>query len=196
MKEPIINLARAGLTINMYHIRHLFYILHINQPQCWIAMNQTLDAWFDNKSTLNLGGENLKPSTKVGSGGVTIDLWNSDELLLEQIMLHFSSWVRNGINLLWVIFSYTASSLTCHRWWHYLQLNWSRCEDRVQQHCEGQSHTFMVILMSQWCNVFVLFSQVIKIEAEVQILCIFNNLVKINPLKILPLLLMLDLNSH
>ena len=34
MKEAIINLVRAGLTINMYHVRHLFYILHINQPEC------------------------------------------------------------------------------------------------------------------------------------------------------------------
>lgn len=61
MKEPIINLPRAALTINMYRIRHLFYILHINQPECWIAMNQPLDAWFDNKSTLILGRENLQP---------------------------------------------------------------------------------------------------------------------------------------
>jgi len=34
MKEAIINLVRAGLTINMYRIRHLFYILHINQQEC------------------------------------------------------------------------------------------------------------------------------------------------------------------
>lgn len=63
MKEAIINLVRAGLTINMYRMRHLFYILHINQQECWIAMNQAADAWFDNKLTLNLGGKNLKPPT-------------------------------------------------------------------------------------------------------------------------------------
>lgn len=90
MKEPIINLVRAGLTINMYRIRHLFYILHINQPECWIAMNQTPDAWFDNKSTLNLGVENLKPSAKVGSHEVSWDLWGSDMRLLYQIGLLFS----------------------------------------------------------------------------------------------------------
>lgn len=32
-KESVINLPRTALTINMYHIRHLFYILHINQPR-------------------------------------------------------------------------------------------------------------------------------------------------------------------